>query len=819
LSQDTEKILLSKINKRLLFEMKMHIKFSRKLLLAAVFLSITGISTAQTAPSSQGTGSNTSQAASSNQAAAANQGTALSNTATLSGLSDTNQLQNLPPVGLQAPQPKTVLERVFGYNLFSTVKLAAISTTANIITPNNYVLGSGDELVIDITNVDGYSQQLETVTVNRDGNITVPKAGLIYVGGSSILQAKRKIAAALGKFYGGISISARGGSTTLNLSLGQPRSITVQILGEVNAPGTYSVTSLTSMMNALYLSGGPNEIGTFRKVNLVRNNEIAATLDLYDVLTKGFSPSDVLLRDQDVIQVGTFASRMAVEGNVKRPGLFELLPGQRLIDLVNYAGGFGPNAYSKQLKVYRNTTREKSIVNINKIDFDAFEMNDGDSLVVDQVLNRFENLITIQGAVFRPGDFSLDNNPTLLRLIESAEGFQEDALIGRITILRSNELLEFVNIPVNVRSIMDGTTEDIKLRREDQVIVPSIFSLNELSTVRIQGAVNNPLVLDGGIGLAYVKGLTLKDVLIEAGGLKESASLGRVEVARRKRNVDPNSLDATISDIYYFDIDPNLNFAAGGSEFELRPYDEIFVRTSPNYVAQTFATIEGEVLFPSNYALRSKDEKISDLIARAGNLSPLAFVEGATLIRRIQLSEQEIKLRQETLLDIQKGAQSNEVVNTEEIDPTEMEAIGINLKKILANPGSKDDMILIDGDVVRIPKRLETVRVQGEVLYPTSVRYQDNKNFIDYISESGGFNKKAQKSLAYVLYPNGSVDRTRRFLFVNIYPDIEPGSEIIIPRRTVNTQQKIAQTNSLVSTITASVTGLLTLFTLLQFRN
>jgi protein involved in polysaccharide export with SLBB domain len=799
--------------------MKMHIKFSRKLLLAIAFFSTTGISIAQTAPSSQGAGSNTLQAASSNQAAAANQGTTLSNTSILSELPDTTQLQNSSLVGPQVPQPKTVLERVFGYNLFSTVKLAVISTTANIITPNNYVLGPGDELVIDITNVDGYSQQLETVTVNRDGNITVPKAGLIYVGGNSILQAKRKIAAALGKFYGGISISARGGSTTLNLSLGQPRSITVQILGEVNAPGTYSVTSLTSMMNALYLSGGPNEIGTFRKVNLVRNNEVAATLDLYDVLTKGFSPSDVLLRDQDVIQVGTFVSRMAVEGNVKRPGLFELLPGQRLIDLVNYAGGFGPNAYSKQLKVYRNTTREKSIVNINKIDFDAFEMNDGDSLVVDQVLNRFENLITIQGAVFRPGEFSLDNNPTLLSLIESAEGFQEDALIGRITILRSNELLEFVNIPVNVRDIMQGTVEDIKLRREDQVIVPSIFSLNELSTVRIQGAVNNPLVLEGGIGLAYVKGLTLKDVLIEAGGLKESASLGRVEVARRKRNVDPNSLDATISDIYYFDIDPNLNFAAGGSEFELRPYDEIFVRTSPNYVAQTFATIEGEVLFPSNYALRSKDEKISDLIARAGNLSPLAFVEGATLIRKIQLSEQEIKLRQETLLDIQKGAQSNEVVSTEEIDPTEMEAIGINLKKILANPGSKDDMILIDGDIVRIPKRLETVRVQGEVLYPTSVRYQNNKNFIDYISESGGFNKKAQKSLAYVLYPNGSVDRTRRFLFVNIYPEIEPGSEIIIPRRTVNTQQKIAQTNSLVSTITASVTGLLTLFTLLQFRN
>lgn len=799
--------------------MEINIKFNKKLQLLAVFLFLTVTSFAQNqAPAAQGVGTATqAQAAAANQAAA-NQSTAGGNAASTDALLDSTLTTNVLPVAGVSPT-QTILDRVFGYNLFSKARQDVTATSANITTPNNYVLGPGDELVIDITNVDGYSQQMQTVTINRDGNISLPKAGLIYLGGNSILQAKRKIGAALSRFYGGISTDGRGGSTSLNLSLGKPRSISVQVLGEVNAPGTYSLTSLTTIMNALYLAGGPNEIGTFRKVNLIRNNEVAATLDLYDILTKGFSSGDLLLKDQDVIQVGTFVSRMAVAGSIKRPGLFELLPSQRLIDLVNYAGGFSPNAYSKQVKVYRNTSKERKIVNVDKIDFDAFEMADGDSLVINEVLKRFENLVTIEGAVFRPGEYSLDNNLTLMDLLESAEGFQEDALIGRVTILRTTELFEFISIPVNVRDILKGSAKDVVLRREDKIIVPSIFALNEASTVRVQGAVNNPLGETGGITLPFVRGLTLKDVIVEAGGLKESASLERIEVARRKRNVNPNAANAEITDVFYFDIDPNSNFVAGEDEFELFPYDEIFVRVSPNYVVQTFATAEGEVLFPANYALLAKDEKISDLIKRAGGLSPLAFVQGATLIRKVQLSKDEIRLRQETLLDIQRGSQNNTVIATEEIDSTETEAIGIDLRKILANPGSKDDMILTDGDVVRVPKRLETVRVQGEVLYPTSVRYQNNKNFIDYISESGGFNRKAQKSLAYVLYPNGSVDRTRRFLFVNIYPDIEPGSEIIIPRRTVNTQEKLNQTNSLVTTITASVTGLLTLFTLLQLNN
>ncbi len=807
--------------------MKINPQVTKKLLFSILFLAVTGLLSAQntsnrptgnpagqagnnTTPAGQTGGNQTNQTNATNNTNTAVDGTA---EAATEDQADVTNADGAVP----APVVKTTLERLYGYNLFSTVKLDVINTSLNNPTPNNYVLGPGDQLVIDITNVAGYSEQLQTVTVNRDGDITVPKAGLIHIGGSSIKQAERKLAASIGRFYGGATTTEGRGSTTINLSLSQPRSISIQILGEVNAPGTYTATSLTSMFNALYLAGGPNEIGSFRKVNLVRGNEVVSTLDLYDILTHGFSSNDMLLKDQDVIQVGPFVSRMAVEGNVKRTGLFELLPGQRLIDLVSYAGGFGPNAYSKQVKVYRNTSRERKIINITKMDYEAFEMVDGDSLVVEKVLERFENLVTIDGAVFRPGEYSLDSNPTLLSLIESAEGFQEDALMGRVTILRSNEFLELVNIPVNVRDIKLGLSQDIALQREDQIIVPSLFTLTEISSIRIQGALNNPDAASG-IGIAYVKGITLKDVIVQAGGLTESASLNRIEIARRKRNVDPTAADATISDIFYFDVNPDLSFSKDMSEFELQPYDEIFVRTSPNYVPQTFVTVEGEVLFPANYALQSKDERISDLIKRTGGLTPLAFVEGATLVRRIQLSEAEIEMREKTLADIQNGAKDNEVVETEEIDPTKMETIGIDFRQILQKPGSVDDLILLDGDIIRIPKRLETVRVQGQVLYPTSVRFQQSKNFMDYISESGGFNKKAQRSLAYVLYPNGSVDRTRRFLFVNIFPDIEPGSEIIIPEKTVNTEQKIAQTNALVSTVTATVSSLLTLFTLLQLN-
>lgn len=703
--------------------------------------------------------------------------------------------------------------RIFGFNLFNTTKIDP-NAGINIATPNNYVLGANDQVIIDINNDFGYSKHIDAV-ITPDGTITLPNAGVVTIGGLGMEQARRKIATVMSKFYSGMSITGNSGTTNVTMSLGKVRTIRVQVTGEVMAPGTYTATSLTSLLNMLYICGGPNEIGTYRQVKLIRNNEVAATVDLYDVLIKGYSTSNVLLRDQDVIQVGSFVSRIAVEGNVKRTGLFELLPGQRLIDAIDYAGGFNQYAYTRQVKIYRNTARERRIIDVPKIDFDAFQMQNGDSVMIERILPRFENLVTINGAIFRPGEYSLDNNKTLLTLIESAEGFREDALVGRVSIIRKNEYLALENISVNVADIRSGKQPDVVLRREDNIVVSSVFDLTEISYVRVQGAINNP---DAKISveLPFIKNMSIEDVLVQVGGLTEAASLSRIEVVRRKRNINPNATDAQISDIFYFDVNPDLSVSKEATSFVLFPFDEIFVRTSPNYLAQTFASVEGEVLYPDKYGLQKKDEKISDLIERSGGLSPLAYIEGATLIRKIQLSEDEIALRQKTLEEVSEKGTANQVIEVKEIDSTKEEAIGIDLKNILENPGSISDMILLDGDVIRIPKRLETVRVQGEVLYPTSVKYINGKEFMDYISESGGFTKRSMRSRTYVLYPNGSVDRTRRFLFVNVYPKIQPGSEIIVPQKLVNPQQQVAQVQGFIGTITATLGTVLTLFTLLR---
>lgn len=697
-------------------------------------------------------------------------------------------------------------KRVFGYKMFNATNFDA-NAAINIPTPNNYVLGANDKLTIDIY---GYAADHIEAPINPDGFITLPRAGIIRVAGLSIEEAKGKIASALSKFYAGLTPSGSGGMTNLNISLGNVRTIRVTVTGEVIAPGTYTATSFTSLLNILYVCGGPNEIGSYRKIQVIRNNRVAATLDLYDILIKGYSNNNILLKDQDIIQVGPFVSRIALEGNTKRTGLFELLPHQRLIDLVDYAGGFNQYAYSNRVKVYRNTSRDRRIMDVMKIDFDKFEMENGDSVVVERILPRFENLVSIEGAIFRPGDYSLDNNQTLSTLIESAEGLKEDALIGRISIVRTNDNLSVENISVNFADIKSGKIPDIPLKRLDNIIIPSIFELTEAAYIRIQGAINNPDAVDG-VEIPFVKNMTIEDVLVRVGGFTEAASLSRIEVVRRKRNVDPNAVDAQISDIYDFDILPDLSVPNVANKFILQPFDEIFVRTSPNYKPQTFAMIEGEVLFPDKYGIATKDEKISDLIKRAGGLTPQAYIEGATLIRTIQLSDAEIEERQRRIMDINQSGAQKGTVQVEEVGETKQEAIGINLRAILEKPESLENLILVDGDIIRIPKRLETVRIQGEVLYPTSVKYLDAKQFMDYISEAGGFTRKSLKSKAYVLYANGSVDRTRRFFFVNVYPRIEPGTEIIVPTKAENTQQQLAQINTILATIIGTVSSVITI--------
>ncbi|MFN8429953.1 MAG: SLBB domain-containing protein [Spirosomataceae bacterium] len=720
-----------------------------------------------------------------------------------------------------------IIKRTFGSSVFSNTKFDP-TANVNVATPNNYVLGPGDKLNLDIY---GYSQATQTATVNTDGFIVLQRAGIVNVAGLNIEEAEKKIKNALSKVYLGLN-SGNGypANTFLKISLIGYRSIKIKITGEVIAPGTYTVTSFTSMLNALYACGGPNDIGTYREIKLIRNNRVVSTLDLYDVITKGFSKGDMLLKEQDNIQVGPYISRVAVEGNMKRTGLFEILPHENLNVVLNYAGGFDQYAYSDRIKIYRNTPTERKILDVKSDEFNKTPIQSGDSLVIGKILDRFENIVSINGAVFRPGEYSLDNNKTLSSLIKSAEGLKEESLQGRINIIRTNEDLSIQNISVNLADINAGRVSDVVLKRLDEVFVPSIFELTETSFVKIQGAINNPLAVDG-VQVPFVKNMTIQDLIVKVGGLTEAASLSKVEVVRRKRNVDPKQMDAQISEIIEFEIQPDLVVENKKETFYLLPFDEVFIRTSPNYEKQNFVTLKGEVIFPGKYGIKYKDEKISDLINRAGGLSPQSYIKGATLVRKTLLSDYEKNQRDEVLTNLNlntkikaattKAPEETEEILTEEeeaLDNQIVESVGIDLEKILKNPGSAEDLILQDGDVVNIPKRLQTIRIEGEVLYPTTVKYNSGLNFLDYISRSGGFTKKSARGRAFIIYPNGSVDRTRKFLFVRIHPKVEPGSEIVIPGKTENTAAQIAQMTGIITSMSLTITTIVSILAIFKLN-
>ena len=714
---------------------------------------------------------------------------------------------------LAGTDPKSIAQRkrIFGYNLFNTTKFDP-TPAINIATPSNYVLGTNDQLLIDIY---GYSQDYQKVTITPDGYITLPKVGIIYLAGSTVEQAKQKIINKLSKVYIGLNSTNGFGATYCNVSLGNVRSIKVNVTGEAVYPGTYTVSSFTSLLNILYICGGPNEIGTYRQIHLIRQNKVVLSFDLYDILLSGYSKNNVLLQDQDIIQIGTYNSRVSINGFTKRNGLFEVLPNEKLDKVLGYAGGFDQNAYTHRLKIHRNTSREFKIFDITSGEFPTFNLTSGDSIVVEKILDRYENQVTIDGAVYRPGKYSLDANQTLTALIKSAEGLKNDALKGRVSISRINEQnLNIENVSINLDDIFKGKSPDIVLKREDQITIPSVFTLTEPSFVRIQGAINNPAGEDG-IEFPYIRNMTIEDLLVKVGGITEAASLSRVEVVRRKRNADPTMINAEIADIFYFNIRPDLGVEEQGAKFILFPYDEIFIRTSPNYVKQTFVMVEGEVIYPSVYGIMNKDEKISDIIKRAGGLTPFAYLKGATLLRKVQLTQTEIELRQKTITNITKAAKNKQAIQTEELNTQKTESIDIDLTEIINNPGGISDMRVKDGDVLSIPKALETVRVQGEVLYPTSIKYVPKVKFMDYISKSGGYTKKSLRSKSYVIYANGSVDRTRRFFFVNVYPKIEPGSEIIVPERAVDAQQQLVKVQGFLATIGGTITTALSLYTII----
>ncbi|QKZ13654.1 SLBB domain-containing protein [Spirosoma sp. KUDC1026] len=705
--------------------------------------------------------------------------------------------------------------KLFGYSVFNNPDANATNPfqpNVNIATPRNYNVGPGDQLNIRMY---GYSEADFSQTVSPEGNIYFAEQtgiGPVSITGLTIEQAKARIIDRLARKFVGLRKSSYGAANTfIDVSLGGTiRSIRVTVTGDAIRPGTYQMSSLSTAMNAIYQAGGPSELGSFRKVQLIRNNKVLATLDLYDYLLNGTQRNDFRLQDNDNIRFTTYISHVEITGTVKRNNIFEMLPGESLDRLLFYAGGFAAQAYKERVKVTRLTDMERKVVDVTKSEFASFTMQDGDLVTVEQLLDRFENQVTIEGAVYRPGQFSLDQHKTLKQLIAGAEGLKGDAFTGRINIIRTREDLAIENLTIDLTSIMNGSKPDITLQREDQVIIPSRFDLAEPAAVSVQGEVNQPQE-----GIPFMINMTLNDALLRTGGLKESAAASQVEVIRRKKDVDPRSTSAQIAQTFRFNVSRDLSLNADDNKFLLEPYDQIVVRRSPNYLVQTYANVEGEVIIPGAYVIQSKDQKVSDLVTQAGGLTPQAYVEGATLVRVITLSPDEVKRKQQAITDLADDVTGRSRVQVDSVSTSQPTSIGINLRKILERPGSSEDILVQAGDVLRIPKRLETVRVQGEVLSPNTIKFRPGQTFQDYISQSGGFTSRSQRKKSYIVYANGSVDRTRKFMFFNVYPRVEPGAEVIIPQKTSAplTAQQLLGT---ATTITSSVFSLITL--LLAYR-
>lgn len=708
---------------------------------------------------------------------------------------------------------QALLNKIFGHKLFSQQTFSPLQNQP-IATPMSYVVGPGDQL--DISVYGNTQQEFPPVTVNRDGYITLPRVGNIYVLGKTISEIEKTLIGKLAPFNP--YLLGQGGAapkTTLKISLTEVRAVQVYVTGEVMFPATYELTSLHTAFNALYLAGGPNEIGTYRNIKVIRDNKEISTIDTYEYLLTGKLQNDVLIRDNDRILVGYYDTRVEIQGNVKKPGIYEMKDGEKLSDLFRFAGGFTDDAYRAQYKIIRFTSRERKIVDVAESQAAGFELKSGDVVTVNAILDRFENMVSIEGAVMRPGEYSLEGNPTIKSLLENAQGLREDAFPGRIQVSRTRPDQSIENLSINLSDILNNRIPDLQLSRLDIVTVPSVYNMTEQATVSITGEVNNRQFGDNGGSFPYIANMTLEDLIIKADGLRESADLRNIQISRRKRDVDAKFADAQIAEVFTVSLDRNLSIGGKESGIILWPYDEVIVGKSPSYKEQQYVRIEGDgVLREGTYPIINRNDKISDIVERAGGLTELAYLPGATLVRTSLLPEADVLTTIEAEETIEKGVMTGSVNAIE--GGSKQENIGINMTRILKNKGTREDLIVQAGDVIRIPKRLETVQVTGQVLYPTTVKYNDGMSFLDFVSQSGGFTKASQRRSSWIKYPNGSVDRTRRFLVFNVYPKVEPGSEIYVPQKLGN---EVTPLQLLNIGIQVSTTLMTLILSVLAFRN
>ena len=645
--------------------------------------------------------------------------------------------------------------KIFGHDVFNNKNLT-FESSMNLATPQNYRLGPGDAVNVDIW---GASQESVTETISPDGTITIEGIGVIQLGGLSVSQAKARLRSVLGPRYQGSKI---------DLTLGQTRTITVSVIGEVKVPGTYTMSAFATVYNALYMAGGPNDIGTLRNVKVYRRGKLITSVDVYDFLLNGKLSGDVRLQDNDVITVSPYEALVNITGKVKRPMFYEMKKTESAATLLKYAGGFTGDAYTKAIRVNRKAGAGYSVFSVGEFDLNSFKLMDEDSVSVDSTLARYQNMVEIRGAVMRPGMYQVGGNiSTVKALVEAAAGLKEGAIAQHAVMHRMKADRTLEALRLDVLGILEGTKPDVPLRNEDVLYIASYEENNTQRTVTINGEVHYPGIY------RYADNETIEDLILQAGGPTEAASLVKIDVARRVNNPLATEADSVIAQTFSFSLTPD--YAINGEpDFTLQPYDEVYVRRSPDYTVQQNVYIEGEVQFEGSYTLTNKHQRLSDVIKLAGGLTSQAYAEGAKLLRRMTQEERE---QVEVML---RTAQRNSGKDSIDISKLMVNAnypVGIELDKALKNPGTSDDPILREGDRIVVPRFTSTVTVNGEVLYPNTVRYKEGRSVGYYIDQAGGFTSSAKKSKTIIIYMNGMVAKA------SYSNRPKPGCQIVVPSK------------------------------------
>lgn len=653
-------------------------------------------------------------------------------------------------------------DQVFGRNIFNTRNLT-FEPNSNMATPPNYQLGPGDEVIIDIW---GASQTSIRQTITPDGTINMQELGPIYLSGMTVEEANRFLKNKLGTVFS-------NENNQMQVTLGNTRTIQINIMGEVVQPGTYALSAFSTVFHALYRAGGVNDIGSLRNVQLVRNGKKIAAVDVYDFIMQGKIKDDIRLQEGDVIIVPAYDMLVKMSGNVKRPMRFEMKKDETLAALIKYAGGFNADAYSKSVRMVRQNGMEYEVKTVDEMDYSVCQLRDGDVVTVGAILNRFTNKVEIKGAVYRPDIYALDGKVNTVRaLIEKAQGLMDDAFTNRAVLQRQRDDLTSEIVSVDVRALMNGTIPDIPLRKNDILYIPSIHDLQDLGSVTIYGEVTKP------DEYPYADNMTLEDLIIQAGGLKEAASTVRVDVSRRIK--DAKSVNSTDSIGQMFSFALKDGFVIDGQPgFVLQPYDQVFVRRSPGYQTQQNVTIQGEVIFGGTYTLTSKAERLSDLVKKAGGVTNSAYVRGAKLTR---VANEEEKKRMQDVVKLMGRELGENAIDSLGLQVDSLFLVGIDLEAALANPGGDADLVLREGDVLNIPEYVNTVKINGAVMMPNTVSYRKGEKVSYYLEQAGGYSQHAKKSKKFIIYMNGQVAKVKG----NGSKQIEPGCEIIVPNKKQN---------------------------------